>query len=238
MSGSTREPVVWELRVKRSELAQALRTVGRASRAVSDAEAILTFEAGSLTIDLAGTSARLPASGGAWPREVRLPGDALDRLAKVLPAEDPLHLRINGGRFWAARFSIPCECREASVPTPVREMVSPNADLFEVLLIRSRCSDEEIDAAGVAPLISNAQTRLQVLCAKPAQLLSRYGITASDFRAVCDRHIKDGSRQFCEGDRAMIRQIADVWELLAPLGVEINDIKELMDSRLRSAWKR
>jgi hypothetical protein len=63
-----------------------------------------------------------------------------------------------------------------------------------------------------------------------------YPITATDLRAMCNRHIEDGVRQFRESDRTTIRLIANVWALLAPLGVETADIKKLMDSRLRNAW--
>ncbi len=236
MTDSSAERSNWQLQVNRSELARALGTLGRTGRAVANAQAILTFDGGALNLDLAGGVAQIPAVGK-WPKEVRLPGDALERLAKVLPDEDPLPLRIVGGRFFAARFSIACEIRDSSHPTPVRELLPPDADLFDILLVRSRCSDHEIDAAGATRLVSDAEKRLDDLCAKAAALLRMYRITATDLRAICNRHIEDGICQFRESDRTTIRQIASVWALLAPLGVEPAEIKELMDSRLKNAWR-
>ncbi|MGE5488418.1 MAG: hypothetical protein ACM3ZB_11445 [bacterium] len=236
MTDSSAQRSNWQLQVNRSELARALRTVGRTGRAVANAQAILTFEGGVLNLDLAGGVAQISAVG-TWPKEVRLRGDALERLAKVLPNEDPLHLRLVGDRFFAARFSIACEVRDSSHPTPVRELLPPDADLFDILLVRSRCSDQEIDAAGATKLVSDAEKLLDNLCARAAALLRMYPITAADLRALCSRHIEDGIRQFRESDRATIRQIASVWALLAPLGVEPAEIKELMDSRLRNAWR-
>jgi len=228
----------WSLRVGRAEFAKALRSVGRAGRAVHAADAILTMDAGHLVIELAASSFRLPAEG-TWPSEARIPGIALERLARALPDEDPLPLQIQGERLHVARFSIPCTWRMYSkMPsTPVKELISANAELFDILLARSRCSADEIDAAGAAPLVADAEARLHALCAKAAAVLRTYRVTTRDVQALCERHIEDGSRQFCDADRPAVRLIAQVWELLAPFGVEPHELKSLMDSRLRNAWR-
>jgi hypothetical protein len=83
------------LKVSRAELAMALRTVGRVGRSLKGAQAVLTLENGQLAIDLGGNVAWLPAEGD-WPGEVRLAGGALERLARVLPKEDPLMMRVEG----------------------------------------------------------------------------------------------------------------------------------------------
>ena len=102
----------------------------------------------------------------------------------------------------------------------------------------ARCSDEEIEAGGAAPLVSRAEAQLEQACCKAARKLgSAYRIEGVDLRALCEKHIEDGSRQFRQADLIAIRQIAAVWQLLAPFGVEPEEIKELMDLRLRNAWK-
>lgn len=228
----------WALQVQRSEFAQALRTVSRAGKGLREAQALLSFEDGDLAIEIAGSSARIPAQGN-WPSEVRLPGDVLAKLARSLPEEDPLSLRVEGKRFFAARFSIPCEWRMYShkVSTPVKELLAANADLFEILMLRSRCSAEEIDAAGAASLMSDAESRLEAICQKAAQALNGYGVTTHHLRRLCWERATDGTRKFQESDRTAIRQIARAWELLAPLGVEPNELKALMDYCLRNAWR-
>jgi hypothetical protein len=235
-SSSQSEDSVWTLKVSRAELAKALRTVGRAGRALRDAQAVLTFEDRHLTIDLAGNMTWLPAEGD-WPGEVRLTGGAVERLARVLPKEDPLMLRVEGDRFSAARFSVPCERRASSRPTPVRELVPPNADLFEILMIRSRCSDAEIDAAGAAGLMEQAERRLDDLCDRAATILAPYGVGAEHLRQLCEKHAEEGIRDFRESERKVVGQVARAWELLAPLGVEPGELKGLMENCLKKSWR-
>jgi hypothetical protein len=228
----------WQLSVDRTEFAKALRLVGRAGKAVRSAEATLTFADHRLNIDLSGNAAQVDAHGD-WPTEVRLPGDALERLAKSLPENDPLPLKVEGERFFAANFSIPCEWRLYSRPvsTPAREMIPANADLFDVLMTASRCSPEEIDAAGASALVSNAQQKLDKLCEKASTFLGSHGVSPLHLRRLCEDHAAEGTRSFRESDSNTLVKIANAWLLLAPLGVEPMELKTLMDECLRNAWR-
>ena len=228
----------WHLSVDRSEFAKALTLVERTGNEVRSADAILTFDAGRLVINLFGNVAQLAAAGD-WPSEVRLPGDVLERLATSLPEENPLQLKVEGDRLIVARFSIPCEWRTLSRPTsnPVVELIPSNADSIEILMVRSRCSQEEIDAAGATGLVAEAERRIDANCQAAARVLHRYGVTPAHLRRLCDDHAADGTRKFRESDAVAIGQIAKAWELLAPFGVEPNELKELMDNCLRNAWR-
>ena len=227
----------WQLSVDRTEFAKALKLVGRTGTGVRSAEAILTFDSDRLLIDLSGNGADVAAAGD-WPTEVRLPGAALERLAKALPKDDPLPLKIEGKRLFAANFSIPCELRLHSRPvsTPVREMIPANADLFDILMTASRCSAEEIDAAGASALVLSAQQKLDRLCEKAASLLGPHGVSPLHLRKLCEEHAADGTRDFRESDSKALVKIANAWLLLAPLGVEPMELKTLMDECLRNAW--
>lgn len=227
----------WRLSVNRPEFAKALKLVGRAGKDVRSGEAILTFDGGRLIIDLSGNVAQVAATGD-WPNEVRLPGGTLERLAKSLPEDNPLDLKVEGERLLAARFSIPCEWRTLSQPgpTPVPDLIPPNADPFQILMIRSRCSEEEIDAAGATGLIAEAERRIDATCQAAARLLQSYGVTPAHLRRLCDEHAADGTRMFRESDDVAIGQIARAWKLLAPFGVEPDELKVLMDNGLRNAW--
>ena len=228
----------WHLSVKRAEFAKALRLVGRAAKEVRTATAVLTFDRDQLTIDLSGNVAQLAATGD-WPSEVRIPGEHLERLAKALPEEDPLPLKVEGERLFVASFSIPCEWRLYSRPvsTPARELIPANPDLFDLLMMAARCSKEEIDAAGASALVSNAQIKLDTLCTKAAGFLGTYGVSPLHLRRLSEEHAAEGTRQFRESDAKTIVQIANAWCILAPLGVEPMEIKALMDNCLRNAWK-
>ncbi len=227
----------WQLSVNCAEFAQGLKLVSRAGRSVRYADATLTFDQNQLFIDLSGTVAQVSAIGD-WPSEVRIPGQHLDHLRKALPEIDPLPLRVEGDRLFVARFSIPCEWRIHSRPmrTPVRELIPANSDVFDVLAMVARCSKEEIDTAGASGLVSNAQARLDKLCEKAAGFLTAYGVLPLQLRRLCEAHAAEGDRRFRETDAKMIRQIAEVWCLLAPMGVEPSELKGLMESCLRNAW--
>jgi len=228
----------WQLSVDRAELAKALKLVGRAGKALRAAEAILTFDDNQLAIALSGNTTQVAATGD-WPTEVRLPGDALERLARALPDDDPLLLKIEGERLFAGTFSIPCEWRLYSRPvsTPARELIPANADLFDVLMMAARCSPEEIDTAGASDLVSKAQIKLDELCERAASFLGSYGVSSLHLRRLCEEHATDGSRHFRESDAKTIAKIANAWLLLAPMGVEPLEIKSLMDNALRNAWR-
>lgn len=228
----------WHLSVNRSEFAKALRSVGRAGKDVHSATAVLTFDQNQLAIDLSGNVTQIPASGD-WPSEVRLPGEHLERLARSLPEEDPLPLKVEGERLFVARFAIPCEWRlySRAVSTPASQMIPANPDLFDLLMMAARCSKEEIDTAGASALVSNAQLKLDKLCTKAAGFLGAYGVSPLHLRKLCEEHAADGTRHFRESDAKAIVQIAQAWSILAPIGVEPMEIKRLMDKCLRNAWK-
>jgi hypothetical protein len=104
-------------------------------------------------------------------------------------------------------------------------------------MIRSRCLDEEIDAAGAAGLMEQAEGRLDDLCGRAATILAPYGVDAADLRKLCERHAEEGTRDFRDSERKVVRQVARAWELMAPLGVEPGELKALMENCLKNAWR-
>lgn len=238
-SPASSSPAEWALRVNRKELVAALGAMGRSTTKLNEARAIFTFGAGYLTMALAGDSWQIPAEG-AWPSEVRILGQFVERLAKRAPPGEPLTLSVRSHRLSFARFSIPCEIGAHSVPvfTPVPDLIPANAELFDILMIRDRCSAEEIEAAGAAPLIAAAETKLAELSTKVARLLRAYHVPAAEILAVCNAHVEDGTQQFRACDQTMIRQVAAAWQLLAPFGISPAEVRELMDNSLRNAWKK
>ena len=111
-----------------------------------------------------------------------------------------------------------------------------NSDTFETLLIQSRCSQEEIDAAGAGPLIDKASDRLSEVCLEAAEILKAYRISPYQLVELCVPHIEHGMRDYRESDQNVVRQVAEIWKLLAPFGVETSEIKSLMDDCVKNAW--
>jgi len=229
---------IWQLSVSRAGFGKALRRASQAGKAVRSATATLTFDQNHLSMDLLGIVEQVPASGD-WPSEVRLSGQSLERLAKALPDDDPLPLKVEGERLFIARFSVPCEWRLYSRPvsTPARELLPADPDLFDLLMMTARCSQEEIDSAGASDLVTKAQLRLEDLCKKAASYLGSYGVSPLHLRRLCEEHATEGSRHFRESDLKTVLKIANAWVILAPLGVEPLELKALMDQCLRNAWK-
>jgi hypothetical protein len=85
------------LEVSRSELVQALKIVSRVMGEYSGA-AELTFDDGYLSVEADNTSAKASASGN-WPVPIFVGALWVRRLAKRLPDNDPLILRVEHGRI-------------------------------------------------------------------------------------------------------------------------------------------
>src|ERR1019366_8913715 len=97
---------LYELAVSRADLAQALKIAGRAIRK-RPLDTSFRFEDGCLSIEAGNTVAHAPARG-TWPLPIFVGASWVRRLAKRLPAGDPIHLRVDAGRLYANRYSEPC----------------------------------------------------------------------------------------------------------------------------------
>jgi hypothetical protein len=224
----------WQLTVDRAEFARALRAVARMARGMAVEPVCLRFARDLLSIQAGGTTEEVAASGQ-WPRRVSFQGEYLSRVVRALPRVDPLPLRVAAGRLYFAKFSILCEV--VTTALPAKETILPDPDLFELLVLRARCSPEEIDATGATVQVTEARARLGKICAETASVLRAYRVSPDAIRALCERKIEQGERRFREGDAAAVALISKVWAKLAFLGVEPGEIKELMDEALRNAWK-
>jgi hypothetical protein len=101
----------YKLEVSRADLAQALKIVARVV-AKSPGDASFRFENGRLSIEAGNTVADAPARG-TWPLPIFVGASWVRRLAKRMPAGDPVHLRVNAGRLHANRYSGPCSWTSA-----------------------------------------------------------------------------------------------------------------------------
>ena len=96
-----------KLAVDRKELVDALRILTRSLKVAKAGEAIIRFVDGDLVIQIGGAKVSARASGR-WPGEARLPGAYLLAAAKLLPAGDPLPIRVEAEQFYIADSSIHC----------------------------------------------------------------------------------------------------------------------------------
>jgi hypothetical protein len=84
-----------------------------------------------------------------------------------------------------------------------------------------------VEALGVAAQIP-ASGEWPGVVAVPANLLGQ----------LVEKHVADGLSPFTDAEKAVIKHIAQAWAVLAPLGVEPNEIKALVDDSIKNAWKR
>ena len=104
------------LEVARADLVQALKIVVRAI-SKREGDASFRFEDGCLSIEADNAVADAPARG-TRPLPIFVGVSWIRRLAKRMPAGDPIHLRVDARRLYANRYSEPCAWtpREPSAP--------------------------------------------------------------------------------------------------------------------------
>jgi hypothetical protein len=196
------------LEVSRADLAQALKIVARAI-CKRPGDASFRFEDGCLSIEADNTVADAPARG-TWPLPIFVGASWVRRLAKRMPAGDPIHLRVDAGRLYANRYSEPCSWTSTECPP---DSWSPEDE--EELLIQEAArilKPLRIERPAVEGLVSEA-------LARGTSSWSR-GIVA-----------------WSEEEKKMRTIVEEAWMRLAPFGVGMSDIHRLVDKTIRDAWK-
>ena len=228
----------WLLYVDRKSFARALRRLCILTGKAAAGDVRIEFDSSYLELSFEDAAIAVEAEG-TWPEPVYVPSVFVRKLPRALPPVENLCLAVRSNRFYADRLSVPCRERQPRPEdTPaLAEMIHKDSELFDVLVIGSRFSRHELEEAGVHLLYEAAISRLDALCERVAHLLRDYRVSHADITSLCQRHIEDGQRTLRQSDGPAIHRIAVVWEMLATLGVEPGEIKELMDRKLRSAWK-
>lgn len=195
-----------DLEVSRADLTQALKIVARAIRKFSG-DASLRFEDGCLSIEADNTVADAPARG-TWPLPIFVDALWVRRVAKRMPAGDPIHLRVDAGRLHANRYSEPCAWTPGEQPVPAEPPTIEPPTIDENLLIL-----------------------------KAARILKPLRIERSHLEELVSEGRARGTASWSVEEKKMITIVAKAWVLLAPMGVETSDIRRLVDSAVRNAWK-
>ena len=197
----------YELEVSRADLAQALKIVARVV-AKSSVDASFRFEDGCLSIEADNTVVDAPARG-TWPLPIFVGASWVRRLAKRMPAGDPILLRVDAGWLYANRYSEPCAWapREQPAPTGTPAPTEPPKIDENLLILES------------------------------ARILKPLRIRRSHLEELVSEARARGSASWTQEEKRMIALVAKAWVLLAPLGVETTDLRRLVDTAVRNAWK-
>jgi hypothetical protein len=198
----------YQLEVSRAHLAQVLKIVARAI-GKNPGDACFRFADGLLSIEASNTSADAPARG-TWPLPIFVSTWWVRRVAMRMPTGDPIHLRVDAGRLYANRYSETCAGTRREQP------VSP-----------------ELSAIGENLLISDAALILKPL---------RVGRPAVE--QLVTEALARGTSSWSRGvvawaaeEKKMRMIVENAWMKLAPFGVGMTDIRQLVDKTLRDAWK-
>ena len=198
----------YELEVSRADLAQALKTVARAI-GKHPGDASFRFEDGCLSIEAGNTVADAPARG-TWPLPIFVSTCWVRRVARRVPAGDPIHLRVDAGRLYANRYSEPCTGTPSERPAPTEQSAI----------------DENVLISAAAWILKPLRVERPAVESLVSEALARG--TSSWSRGVV---------AWSEEEKKMRIIVENAWMKLAPFGVGMPDIRRLVDKTLRDAWK-
>jgi len=189
------------LDVPRADLANALKIVaGVMGKRVSGAS--LRFEDGWLYIEAGNAVAKAPARG-VWPLTIIVGASWVRRLAKSLPAGDPVRLHLRDGRLYANRYSEPCVW--TSIETPLKPEV-PEIDEKRLILeaarvlkpLRIRREDLESlvgEARARGPASWRAEEKKMIAqVSKAWSMLAPLGVETADISRLLDNAIRHAWR--------------------------------------------
>ena len=70
-----------------------------------------------------------------------------------------------------------------------------------------------------------------------ATILNPFLVGKEDLRSMIEKARARGPASWREDEETMISAVSKAWALLAPLGVETADLRNLVDAAVRNAWK-
>ncbi len=168
------------LEVDRQEFAGAIKPMVRLLTKKQQAEAIISFNDGRLSIAHGGVEVSAPARGG-WPGQARISGQFIVAVAKLLPPGDPIVLTVEGGKMRLATTSTTCTWQPESTNRIELPMEPP---LTMILNLPLKYSATEIANSGLTRIVQKAEERKTNLVNKAAKVLGPLGVKPTDLLPV------------------------------------------------------
>ena len=183
------------LEVSRADLLHAVEIVaGLMGKGPTGAS--LQFEDGWLYIESGRGIAKTPARG-TWPLTTIVRRSWVRRLAKNMPAGDPIRLRVEEGRLYANRYSEPCAQTAVKQPFNPKGPQSDNfleaARILKPLLITKwdlAALVVEASARGT-PSWSEEDKKMITMIAKAWALLAPLGVETADLRRLVNDAVRN-----------------------------------------------
>jgi hypothetical protein len=190
------------LEVSRDDLSKAVRIVSELvekwNKAVS-----LRFEDGWLYIEAGhGHAVAKAPARGYWPLTIIVGLSWVRRLAKNMPAGDPvrLHVNVEENRLYTNRYSERCSWTTVDSPfhpevhgLDVKAIISEAAEILKPLLISREDLEKlvlETHAQGASTWTSQEKKMISIV-AKAWALLAPLGIAPADIRRLADNAVRN-----------------------------------------------
>jgi hypothetical protein len=185
----------YELEVGRADLLNAVEIVaglmGKQPSGVS-----LQFEDGWLWIESGPGIAKTPAHG-TWPQTIIAGKSWVRRLAKNMPAGDPVRLRVEESRLYANRYSEPCARTAVKHPInpegPQQDKILEAARILKPLLITKWDLFALVVEAREreTPTWSEEDKKMIAIIAKAWALLAPLGVEPADLRRLVNDAVRN-----------------------------------------------
>jgi len=174
------------LTVSRIELVEALKALKKFASKKGIGQAVLSFESGMLTIQLAGVVVRASASGS-WDGEARMPGQVMSRMWRSVPDTDPVEIEVGDEHLKIGPLTISCICQPNDVP---RIHLPMNAPLPVVLCAALNHTSKEIACSGLADVVEKAEQKRDELTDRAYKALQPLGISYEDLEGFIQEHLQ------------------------------------------------
>jgi hypothetical protein len=158
--------------------------------------ASLQFEDGWLYIESGSGIVKAPARG-TWPLTIIVGKSWVRRLAKSMPAGDPVRLRVDEGRLYANRYSEPCSWTAVEQPInpkrPQSDEILEAARILKPLLIKRSDIETMVAEASArgTPSWSEEDKKMIAIIGKAWVLLAPMGVETSDICRLVNNAVRN-----------------------------------------------
>jgi hypothetical protein len=177
-----------EFTISLADLKAVLKQLKLVMKSVKKADVLITYDGTNLNIGTQGFDTSITGQGY-WPGSAHVDLGSFLPLIKVPPQDDPVTLKYKDDRFWIQSFSLPAMWQHI---LPVTVDLPLDAGPKDILRLRFKYSEEDIEKAGLLPRLEELEKAVSVKITAAARMLSQYGITPVDIKRVYEDVMKKG----------------------------------------------
>ncbi len=190
----------YEVRVEREELLRYLAVLSK-SISANDKVARISFDDGWLMIAV-GEADFAIAAEGKWAKPVSIDASWIQKMNRLLPAGNPLELRVEKKHFYINSFGVPCH-EVAKKKASASSKVEPSREALRSIGHAAKLLGPfHVTAQDVIDLVKKAQrtgppswtadeTKMIAAVAKAWMFLAPLGVETFDLRSLIDNAVRN-----------------------------------------------